>query len=87
MRPRRPRTLAGNLGPDWDKPPDLAAVAAAEALPRDLPARGAAGAGPGDLAAADPGADRFRPFGRAEARLRARYEADLERIHAPVLGP
>ena len=41
------------------------------------------------FAAAEPGADRFRPFGTAERqRLRADYEADLERIarvHPDVL--
>jgi hypothetical protein len=75
--------------PTWTRSPSAGAVAAAEALPRDLP--------PGErlarvraiFAAADPGADPFRPFETADRqRLRAWYEADLERIaevHRDVL--
>jgi hypothetical protein len=67
--------------PAWTRSPSAGAVAAAEALPRDLPQPERLARVRAIFAAAEPGADPFRPFGAAERqRLRARYEADLERI-------
>ena len=66
--------------PAWTRSPSADAIAEAEALPRDLPYAERLG-GPGDLRPAEPGADRFRPLDPGERqRLRALYEADLERI-------
>jgi hypothetical protein len=70
--------------PARTRSPSAGAIALAEALPRDLPRAERPARVRAIFAAvdsADPGADRFRPFGQAERqRLRARYEADLERI-------
>ncbi|WP_297976447.1 hypothetical protein, partial [uncultured Amaricoccus sp.] len=75
--------------PTWTRSPSAGAVAAAEALPRDLPRAERLARVRRIFAAGEPGADPFRPFGAAERRqLRARYEADLERIarvHPDVL--
>ena len=75
--------------PTWTRSPSADAIAAAEALPRDLPRAERLTRVREIFAAAEPGADRFRPFGTAERqRLRAHYEADLERIarvHPDVL--
>jgi hypothetical protein len=67
--------------PTWTRSPSAPAIAAAEALPRDLPRAERLARVRAIFAAAEPGADRFQPFGPAERqRLRAHYEADLERI-------
>ena len=67
--------------PTWTRSPSASAIALAEALPRDLP-RAERRARVGEIfATAEPGSDRFRPFSPVERqRLRALYEADLERI-------
>ena len=67
--------------PTWTRSPSAGAIATAEALPRDLPRAERLTRVRAIFAAAEPGADRFRPFGTSERqRLRAQYEADLERI-------
>jgi hypothetical protein len=67
--------------PTWTRSPSASAIAAAEALPADLPRPEWQARVREIFAAAEPGADRFRPFGPAERqRLRADYEADLDRI-------
>ena len=67
--------------PTLTRSPSAGAIAAAEALPRDLPTAERMKRVRAIFAAAEPGADRFRPFGPAEQqRLQALYEADLERI-------
>jgi hypothetical protein len=67
--------------PTWTRSPSASAIAAAEALPADLPAVERQARVREIFAASEPGADRFRPFGPAERqRLRADYEADLDRI-------
>ena len=67
--------------PTWTRSPSAAAIAAVEALPADLAPAERFTRVREIFAAAEPGADRFRPFGPAERqRLRADYEADLERI-------
>ena len=75
--------------PTWTRSPSADAIATAEALPRDLPRAERLTRVREIFAAAEPGADPFRPFGTAERqRLRAQYEADLERIarvHPDVL--
>ena len=75
--------------PTWTRSPSAGAIATAEALPRDLPRAERLTRVREIFAAGEPGADPFRPFGTAERqRLRARYEADLERIarvHPDVL--
>ena len=61
--------------------PSAAAVAAAEALPRDLSRADRLARVRALFAAGEPGADRFRPLGESErAGLRALYDANLERI-------
>lgn len=71
--------------PTWTRSPSAAAVAAAEALPRDLPPAERLRRVRALFAAADPGsgpgADRFRPLDEDERqRLQAIYAADLARI-------
>jgi hypothetical protein len=67
--------------PAWTRSPSAAAIAAAEALPADLPHAERLARVRDIYTASEPGADRFRPFAPAErARLRGDYEADLERI-------
>jgi hypothetical protein len=67
--------------PTGTRSPSAGAIATVEALPRDLPWAERMARVRAVFAAADPGADRFRPFGPPERqRLRALYEADLERI-------
>ena len=76
------------LGPLPDLPdpartrsPSAAAIAAAEALPLDLSYTERLARVREVYAVVEPGAARFQPFDAAERRrLRARYEADLERI-------
>ncbi len=67
--------------PTWTRSPSAGAIAEAEALPRDLPPAERLARVRAIFAAAEPGADRFRPLDPAERqRLRALYDADLERI-------
>ena len=67
--------------PTWTRSPSAGAIAEAEALPRDLPHAERLARARAIFAAAEPGADRFRPLDPGEGqRLRALYEADLERI-------
>ena len=67
--------------PTWTRSPSASAIVTVEALPRDLPRAERLARVRAIFAAADPGADRFRPLGPAERqRLRGLYEADLERI-------
>ena len=67
--------------PSWTRSPSATAIAAAEALPADLPHAERLARARDIYTASEPGADRFRPFSPAErARLRGDYEADLERI-------
>ena len=67
--------------PTGTRSPSADAIATAEAMPRDLPRAERLTRVREIFSAAEPGADRFRPFGKAERqRLRAQYEADLERI-------
>jgi hypothetical protein len=67
--------------PTWTRSPSVGAVATVEALPRALPRNERLARVRRIFAAAEPGADPFRPFGPAERqRLGARYEADLDRI-------
>jgi hypothetical protein len=67
--------------PTWTRSPSAAAVAAVEALPADLPRPERMARVRAIFAAAEPGADRFRPFTAAERRrLKADYAADLDRI-------
>ena len=67
--------------PTWTRSPSAGAIAEAEALPRDLPHAERLARARAIFAAAEPGADRFRPLDPGERqRLRALYEADLERI-------
>jgi len=77
--------------PTWTRSPSAAAIATVEALSGDLPQVERTARVRSIFAAADPGADRFQPFAPAERqRLRALYEADLERIaraHPGVLMP
>jgi hypothetical protein len=67
--------------PAWTRSPSASAIAAAEALPASLSRPERLARVRALYAAAEPGADRFRPFAPAERqRLRADYEADLDRI-------
>jgi hypothetical protein len=67
--------------PSWTRSPSASAIAAAEALPRDL-SWAERRARVGEIyAASGEGDHRFRPFSVAEQRqLRTAYELDLERI-------
>jgi hypothetical protein len=66
--------------PAWTRSPDLAAIRAAEALPRDMPDRIRKAEVRAIFAAGGDG-ERFQPFAAAErAALRAAYAADLARI-------
>jgi hypothetical protein len=67
--------------PSWTRSPSATAIAAAEALPADLPHAERLARARDLYTASEPGGDRFLPFTAAErARLRGDYEADLERI-------
>ena len=74
-------TLPEISDPTWTRSPSASAIAEAEALPADLPRPERLARVREIFAASEPGADRFRPFDQAERqRLRADYEADLDRI-------
>jgi hypothetical protein len=67
--------------PAWTRSPSATAVAAAERLPADLARPERLRRVKAIYTASDPDGDRFRPFTEAEGRqLRARYDADLDRI-------
>ena len=74
--------------PTWTRSPSAAAIAAAEALPPDLPRAERLARVREIFAAAEPGEDRFRPFAPAERRgcapLRGRPRAH-RRVYPDML--
>ncbi len=73
--------LPGLPDPARTRSPSAAAIAAAEALPRDLPHAERLARVREIYAVVEPGGARFQPFDAAERRrLGAGYDADLERI-------
>lgn len=79
---RDPGPLPAMEDPYWTKSPDLAAIRAAEALPRDLP-RPERRARVLEIFRTSGEGTRFDPFAPAEKELlRAAYARDLERIAA-----
>ena len=62
------RPLPEISDPTWTRSPSAAAIAAAEALPADMPPPSAAAGCATIFAASEPEGDRFRPFSAAERR-------------------
>ena len=72
--------------PTWTRSPSASAIARAEALPRDLP-RAERLARVGEIfAAAEPGADRFRPFSPVERQRLRRPLRGRPRAHRAGLS-